>query len=191
MYQIDDLQSKLVFEFNADPDPKEPIEDSDEDYDPAGYEVYYCYENELDVLAVLSAESIMPDQEEYGDFHTRIKLHSVQLFDNKTYVKLKSIPLDYCVKLGSTESPQVSLDLDRDVLLIRVKSSAKTRTLVWRLRCENLWLREENDDVSEENDEIIATPSGKRKPPQSGDTITTTLRPTRTSSRRRSKSKNA
>ena len=141
LYQISGelQQCKLAFEFNADPDPKETSANdssSDEEYNPAGYEVVYCYENELDILAVLCAESITPDQEEYGDFYTRIKLHRVELFDNKSYVKLKSITLDHCIKLGSTESPQLSLDLDRDVLLIRVKSSSKTRTLVWRLLCE-------------------------------------------------------
>ena len=189
LYQISGelQQCKLAFEFNADPDPKETSANdssSDEEYNPSGYEVVYCYENELDILAVLCAESITPDQEEYGDFYTRIKLHRVELFDNKSYVKLKSITLDHCIKLGSTESPQLSLDLDRDVLLIRVKSSSKTRTLVWRLLCEEKEVLEtEENGVPSKNKTSEKRLRNKRH--QTNDT--TTLRPTRTSSRRKSK----
>ena len=133
---------------------------------------------------MLCAESITPDQEEYGDFYTRIKLHRVELFDNKSYAKLKSIPLDHCIKLGSTESPQLSLDLDRDVLLVRVKSSAKTRTLVWRLLYED-----NNVEKPEENGVPSKSKTSEKrlrnKRHQTNDTIT--LRPTRTSSRRKSK----
>ena len=35
--------------------------------------------------------------------------------------------------LGTSEHPSISLELDRDVLLVRVRTTSKTRTLIWRL----------------------------------------------------------
>ena len=180
----------LAFEYNADPDPKEAeSEESDGDYNPGGYEAVYCYEDELDIIAILSAESIIPDQEEYGDFLTRVKLHKVELFDNKSYAKLRTIPIDHCIKLGSTESPQISLDLDRDMLIIRVKSSAKTRTLVWRLLYDER-ITEENGVLKEKSvKKQVPTPSTNYSH-RTNDTISTVLRPSRACVSRR-KSKNA
>ena len=37
----------------------------------------------------------------------------------------------HCV--GTSEHPSISLELDRDVLLVRVRTTSKTRTLIWRL----------------------------------------------------------
>ena len=177
------MNCSIAFEFNADPDPKEAdTEESDEDFNPGGYESVYCYENELDILAVLCAEAIMPDQDEYGDFFTRVKLHKVELFDNKSYAKLKSIPLDHCIKLGSTEAPQLSLDFDRDMIVIRVKSSSKTRTLVWRLLYDDKKIEENGDE-----EKLLKSGKMLRTSHQTNDTISTSLRPTRTSSRRKSK----
>ena len=76
---------------------------------------------------------IIPDLDEYGDNHTRVRLESVTLFDNTSYKKLRTIEIDHCVKLGTSEQPTISLDLDRDILLIRVRTTSKTRTLIWRL----------------------------------------------------------
>ena len=177
------MKCSVAFEFNADPDPKEiDTEESDDDFNPGGFESVYCYENELNILAVLCAEAVMPDQEEYGDFFTRVKLHKVELFDNKSYAKLKSISLDHCIKLGSTEAPQLSLDFDRDMIVIRVKSSSKTRTLVWRLLYEDK--KTEDNGVKEKLEKSVKMLRTSR---QTNDTIPTSLRPTRTSGRRKSK----
>ena len=71
--------------------------------------------------------------EEYGDNNTRVKLEAVTMFDNNSYKKLRTIIIDHAVKLGTSEHPSISLELDRDVLLVRVRTTSKTRTLIWRL----------------------------------------------------------
>ena len=47
---------------------------------------------------------------------------------------LRTIPIDHAVRLGTTEQPSLSLDLDRHILLIRVRTTSRTRTLIWRLQ---------------------------------------------------------
>ena len=71
--------------------------------------------------------------EEYGDNNTRVKLEAVTMFDNNSYKKLRTIIIDHAVRLGTSEHPSISLELDRDVLLVRVRTTSKTRTLIWRL----------------------------------------------------------
>ena len=48
-------------------------------------EAVYCYDDELEILAVLAWRFIIPDQEEYGDNHTRVRLEAVTFFDNNSY----------------------------------------------------------------------------------------------------------
>ena len=84
-------------------------------------------------MAILAWRYIIPDMEEYGDNNTRVKLEAVTMFDNNSYKKLRTIIIDHAVKLGTSEHPSISLELDRDVLLVRVRTTSKTRTLIWRL----------------------------------------------------------
>ncbi len=49
------INSRQVFAFNADPDQdvdEETLSD-DDDYNPGSIEAVYCYEDELDILAIL------------------------------------------------------------------------------------------------------------------------------------------
>lgn len=125
---------QAVFAFDADPDRSDEYHVEDEDYNPFNAEAVYAYEDELDILAILGWRFIIPDdQEEYGDYNTRVKLEQVTLFDNKSYAELRTIHIDHAVKLGTSEQPSLSLDLDRDILLIRIRTTSKTRTLIWRL----------------------------------------------------------
>jgi len=131
--------SNMVFSFNADPDNEstETLSDDfseDDDYNPGSMEAVYCYDDELEILAVLAWRFIIPDQEEYGDNHTRVRLEAVTFFDNNSYRLLRTIPIDHAVRLGTTEQPSLSLDLDRHILLIRVRTTSRTRTLIWRLQ---------------------------------------------------------
>ena len=84
-------------------------------------------------MAILAWRYIIPDMEEYGDNNTRVKLEAVTMFDNNSYKKLRTIIIDHAVRLGTSEHPSISLELDRDVLLVRVRTTSKTRTLIWRL----------------------------------------------------------
>jgi hypothetical protein len=51
------------------------------------------------MFAILSAQEITPDIEEFGDFHMRIRLETVTLFDNVTYAKLRTIPINQEVNI--------------------------------------------------------------------------------------------
>ena len=95
--------------------------------------IFLIDQNELEILAILAWRFIIPDMEEYGDNNTRVKLEAVTLFDNNSYKKLRTIPIDHAVRLGTSEHPSICLELDRDVLLVRVRTTSKTRTLIWRL----------------------------------------------------------
>ena len=130
------MEMTLAFAFNADPDDprEEPDEasDDDDDYNPGGYEAVYCFEDELEIMAILSAQEIPPDFEEYGDNNTRIYLNSVTFYDNDTYEKLRTLVIDQKVKCGKDRG-LITMDLDRDLLMIRIKENQRNRTLVWRL----------------------------------------------------------
>ena len=92
-------------------------------------------------MAVLSCQEIVPlDIEEYGDMQTRMHLNTVTFYDSNTYEKLREFQIDQKIKSGSYGGCKVSMDLDRDVLLIRIKmDSNKTKTLLWKLQwCDNL-----------------------------------------------------
>ena len=138
----------------------------DEDYNPGGYEAAYVFEDELDILAVLRAQELTPDDDE---FDVRLRLDDITLFDNRSLEKLRKIPLNHEMKCGNSERGQLSLVMDRDVILIRVKASSKTRSIIWRL-----------SEAMEENQENNAVIMTKQKA-----SANTASRPTRRSSRRR------
>ena len=132
------MEMKLAFSYNADPDDtstnEKAIESSDEDdddYNPGGYEPVFCFEDELEIMAILNAQEIEPDIEEYGDNSRRVYLNTVTFYDSNTYEKLKTMIIDQKVKCGTERGP-ISMDLDRDILIIRIKE-ARIKTLVWRL----------------------------------------------------------
>ena len=92
-------------------------------------------------MAVLSCQEIVPlDIEEYGDLQTRMHLMTVTFYDSNTYEILREFKINQKIKSGSSGNCKVSMDLDRDVLLIRIKTdSSKTKTLLWKLQwCDNL-----------------------------------------------------
>ena len=130
---------KLAFSYSADPDDpitnEETIElsddEDDDDYNPGGYEAVYCFEDELEIMAILNAQEIEPDIEEYGDNSRRMYLNTVTFYDSNTYKKLKTMIIDQKVKCGPERGP-ISMDLDRDLLIIRIKEP-RIKTLVWRL----------------------------------------------------------
>ena len=105
------------------------------------YIFFIITEDELEIMAVLSCQEIVPlDIEEYGDMQTRMHLNTVTFYDSNTYEKLREFQIDQKIKSGSYGGCKVSMDLDRDVLLIRIKmDSNKTKTLLWKLQwCDNL-----------------------------------------------------
>jgi len=180
IYPDDSEPSKLVFALNADPEadqakslvPNDNDDDDDDDeYDPGGVNVCYCFENELDILAVLGWRYIIPDDiEEYGDNKTRVKLEAVTLFDNNSYKKLRTITLDHAVRLGTSSGiPSVCLELDRDVLLVRVRTSSKTRTLIWRLLLREDDSGLEHDTSRQSNEAELRSIRSKSPHPQDDD----------------------
>ena len=105
------------------------------------YVFFIITEDELEIMAVLSCQEIVPlDIEEYGDMQTRMHLNTVTFYDSNTYEKLREFQIDQKIKSGSYGGCKVSMDLDRDVLLIRIKmDSNKSKTLLWKLQwCDNL-----------------------------------------------------
>ena len=91
---------------------------------------------------MLSCQEIVPlDIEDYGDMQTRMHLNSVTFYDSNTYEKLREFEINQKIKSGQSGNlvNGVSMDLDRDVLMIRIKTdSNKTKTLLWKLQwCDN------------------------------------------------------
>ena len=77
----------------------------------------YCLSLTLDSRAESSSESF----------------NIIEKLGTNSYKKLRTITLDHAVRLGTSSGiPSVCLELDRDVLLVRVRTSSKTRTLIWR-----------------------------------------------------------
>ena len=91
---------------------------------------------------MLSCQEIVPlDIEDYGDMQTRMHLNTVTFYDSNTYEKLREFEINQKIKSGQSGNlvNGVSMDLDRDVLMIRIKTdSNKTKTLLWKLQwCDN------------------------------------------------------
>ena len=133
--------------------------------------IFLIDQNELEILAILAWRFIIPDMEEYGDNNTRVKLEAVTLFDNNSYKKLRTIPIDHAVRLGTSEHPSICLELDRDVLLVRVRTTSKTRTLIWRLLGKDGGGKQDTQEQqprrSNETEEWRSiTSSRDRRPPQ-------------------------
>ena len=65
--------------------------------------------------------------------HASESFNFIEKWGTNSYKKLRTITLDHAVRLGTSSGiPSVCLELDRDVLLVRVRTSSKTRTLIWR-----------------------------------------------------------
>ncbi len=66
----------------------------DDNFNPEAALVTYDLENELNLMAFLTYQIIMPDHEEFGDVQARIHLKAVTLFDSYNYKFVRNIPID-------------------------------------------------------------------------------------------------
>ena len=73
------------------------------------------------------SEQIKPGDE------LRTRLEKVVLLDNQTLETIREIPIEEEIRRSGTDLHNIHVTLDRDVLLIRVKSSIKSTTFLYRL----------------------------------------------------------
>ena len=101
--------------------------------------VTYDYEDELDILVILTYNDFnetVPDRDDDDEFFdTQYSvLENVILLDNTTNNVIKRIPInEVLAHNGTSNLHNVSVILDRDILLIKVRSSVKTQCFVYQL----------------------------------------------------------
>ena len=101
-------------------------------------DITYDYENELDILAILKYTDInetSPDRDDDDEFDdTEYSfLEHVVLVDSTTHTVIKRIPINEVLSVSKASNLNVSVIMDRDILLIKVQSNAKTLSYVYRL----------------------------------------------------------
>jgi hypothetical protein len=99
-------------------------------------------------MAVLGVTEYADSDGDGDSVHTR--LDAVTLVDNKTYATLRRIPIGEVLR-QATDVSNVRVTLDRDVLVMTVKSTVKSTAYVYRLRSneevEKLMVSTEDDSL--------------------------------------------
>ena len=106
--------------------------------------VMYDYENELDIFGLMFYSETMDDNEDVTSLLTLIK--QIDLYDND-FKLLRTVPLDIVHQRSAMDMKcNISLTLDRDLILITVKTSLKSSLYIYR----NLELENKNIKVQEQ-----------------------------------------
>ena len=98
--------------------------------------VTYDYEDELDILVLLTYNDFnetfpgRDDDEDFIDTQFSV-LENVILLDNTTYQVIKRVPINEVLK--DNRFYDVSVTLDRDILLIKVHSGNQTKSFLYKL----------------------------------------------------------
>merc|ERR1712029_260262 len=113
--------------------------------------ISWDYEDELDILVVLSHSNTVPwsDGEDDDAIEDNvIVLKTVTLIDNETLAVIKEIPINRTETRGPFDiNHRVFVTLDRDILMINLQSCVKTTTYLYKLQEIGLNQR----DVSKKN----------------------------------------
>ena len=101
--------------------------------------ITYDYEDELDILVLLTYNDFnetfpgRDDDEDFIDTQFSV-LENVILLDNKTYQVIKRVPINEVLNDNRLCSlHDVSVTLDRDILLIKVHSGNQTKSFLYKL----------------------------------------------------------
>lgn len=91
-------------------------------------EITFDYEDELDILAVMAASEVTTDD----DGSLEMNLDKIYLLDSRTYEVHRTIDLNEVVRMTSSSS--MSVVMDRDLLIVRVRNPSLSTTFIYRLR---------------------------------------------------------
>ena len=103
----------------------------------------YDYENELNIFGLMFYSESMDDNEDVTSLLTLIK--QIELYDNN-FKLLRTVPLDIVHQRSAMDMRcNISLTLDRDLILITVKTSLKSSLYIYKNRetsCDRFQIRE-------------------------------------------------
>ena len=118
--------------------------------------VIYDYENELNIFGLLFYSETMDDNEDLTSLLTLIK--HIDLYDSN-FKLLRTVPLDIVHQRSAMDMKcDISLTLDRDLILITVKTSLKSSLYIYR-NLENKKVNVVKDKLKKQRNQISVVES--------------------------------